>query len=350
MKRIVAMLPLLAILSGCAHTSQYRNTAPLPESIASLEETRLGGVKQWVLLRGKDTSKPVMLFIHGGPGGAEMSAVRRYFAPLEDDFVVVTYDQRGAGKSYSDRIPRESMTQEQFVADAHELVLKLRERFNTPKVYLVANSWGTITGTLLAQRYPELVHAYVGVSQWTDGIARERASYHLVLDWAKRTENKDAIRELEEIGPPPFTGPKAMDKVGTQKSWLLRSGGILYGRDNMGLMLDALLWSGEYSLLEKWNFMKGLMFSMETVWPEAMQVDLTRSVPELKMPVFFVSGRHDWNIPLSHVESYFQALHAPRKELVVFENSAHVPHYEEADKFVQFMREKVLAASPARMD
>lgn len=342
-RRLATPVLLLAMVTGCAHTSAYRGGfgRELPESIASLEEMSLGGAKQWVLMRGRNTSNPVMLYLHGGPGGAEMSMVRRYFEPLESDFTVVTYDMRGAGKSYSDSLPRESLNLDQYVADAHDLVLKLRERFNTPKIYLVANSWGTIPGALLAQRYPELFHAYVGVSQWTDGVERERASYHAVLDWARRSGNKDAIRELEEIGPPPFAGPKAMDKVGIQKNWLLKSGGVLHGKSDMGLMLDALIWSSEYSLFEKLNFMKGLMASMEAVWPQSMQVDLTKQVPALQLPVYFVSGRHDTNIPLSHVERYFQVLKAPRKELIVFENSAHVPQYEEPDRFVQLMRERV---------
>lgn len=345
-KRLATLLPLIALLGGGAHTSPYRDVPSPPQSVAALEPVTLGGVEQWVLMRGKETSKPVVLFMHGGPGGAEMSAVRRYFEPLENDAVIVTYDMRGAGKSYSDRIPKETMTQERIVEDAHELVLHLRQRFKAPKLYLVANSWGTVPGTLLVQRYPELFHRYVGVSQWTDGARRERASYDLVLDWAKRTGNKDAVKELEEIGPPPFSGPTAMDKVGKQKSWLLKAGGVIHGQNNLGLMVNSLIWSGEYSLAEKWNFMKGLMFSMENLWPEAMATDLTQQVPELKVPVHFVSGRHDWNIPLSHVERYYQALKAPSKELVVFEHSAHVPHYEESERFVRFMREHVLATEP----
>lgn len=342
-ERLVTLIPLLVSLAGCAHTSSYRlGIGPdLPDSIAALEETSLGGAKHWVLLRGKKTTQPVMLYLHGGPGGAEISMVRRYFAPLEDDFTIVTYDMRGAGKSYSKALPRETLNIEQYVADAQELVLKLRQRFHTPKIYLVANSWGTIPATILAQRHPELFHAYVGVSQWTDGVERERASYFLVLDWAKRTGNKDALRDLEEIGPPPFTGPKAMDKVGIQKSWLLKSGGVVHGKSDMGLFLDALLWSSEYTLFEKLRFMNGMMSSMEAVWPQSMPVDLTRQVPELNLPVFFVSGRHDANIPLSHVERYFQTLKAPRKELIVFENSAHCPQYEEPTRFVKVMRERV---------
>ncbi len=347
LKRSLAILAMMAMLSGCAHTTSYGGMfggAPAG-SITALEEMTLGGVKQWVLMRGKKASNPVVLFIHGGPGHAEMPMIRKHFEPLEDDFVVVTYDQRGAGKSYSPRIPKESMTHDQMVADAHELVLKLRQRFGVEKVHLVAHSWGTITGTLLAQRYPELFHDYVGVAQWTDGEVRERTSYNLILDWAKRTRNKDAIRQLDEIGPPPFSGPKAEDKLVAQKEWLVKSGGFLYGQDNMNSLFMTVLWSGEYSLSNKLNLLNGIMFSTGAMWADSMKVDLTRKVPELKVPVYFVAGRHDYNTPLPLIEGYYHNLKAPSKQLVIFEKSAHSPYFEEPEAFIRFMRETVKAGS-----
>ena len=350
LKRPIAALAMMALLSGCAHTSSYGGLfggAPT-ESITALEAMTLGGVKQWVLMRGKKTSNPVVLFIHGGPGHAEMPMIRKHLQPLEEDFVVVTYDQRGAGKSYSSQIPKESMTHEQLLEDAHELVLKLRQRFGVEKVHLVAHSWGTITGTLLAQRYPELFHDYVGVAQWTDGVVRERTSYDLILDWAKHTLNTNAVRELEEIGPPPFSGPKAEDKLVTQKNWLVKSGGFLYGQDNMNAFFLTVLGSGEYSLSNKLNLLNGIMFSTGAMWSTSMTIDLTQRVPELKVPVYFVAGRHDFNTPLSLIERYHHALKAPKKQLVVFEKSAHSPYFEEPDAFIRFMRDTVKAGSDSR--
>jgi pimeloyl-ACP methyl ester carboxylesterase len=135
-------------------------------AIAVMEKIRLGGVEQWVAIRGHDTDNPLLLWVHGGPGGAMDTAVLRRYAPaLEEHYTVVTWNQRGAVKSYSPDLPAESMTISQFLSDLHELVTMLTRRFQQRKVYLAAHSVGTIFGLLFAQRHPELVHAYIGVNQ-----------------------------------------------------------------------------------------------------------------------------------------------------------------------------------------
>jgi pimeloyl-ACP methyl ester carboxylesterase len=134
-----------------------------PAGIASLEKVRLGGVDQWIQIRGEDRAKPILLFLHSGPGFPEMPFAH-VNAALEKDFVVVQWDQRGAGKSYAPSIPESSMTIEQFVSDAHELVALLLERFGRSKLILIAHSWGSIIGALTVAKYPEQFEAYVGIS------------------------------------------------------------------------------------------------------------------------------------------------------------------------------------------
>ncbi|MBO9539010.1 alpha/beta hydrolase [bacterium] len=321
----------------------HQSTAPAPGSanpqdsgpIASLETVTLGDQPQWILIRGQRRTNPVLLFIHGGPGATEMTAIREYLGRLEEDFVVVSWDQRGQGKSFAPGLAPETMTHAQILSDAHELILQLNQRFGSRQVVIVAHSWGTITGTMLAQRYPELVAAYVGVSQWTDGIERERASYALILDWAKKAGKRRAVRELEALGAPPYA---SLQEVGKQKSWLVKSGGMLFGQRGMSLFFGPLLRSKEYGLFDKLNFMRGFMVAMERLWPEAMEIDLTQRVPHLAVPVYFVSGRHDFNMPLPLVEAYFQQLQAPYKEHVVFEQSAHAACFEEPERFVSLMQ------------
>lgn len=339
------LVSLTLFLTACAYTAKYGGPFDREEQdgVATLEALNIGNSKQWVLIRGRSRHNPVFLLIHGGPGGAEMSAVRHYLGALEDDFVVVTYDMRGAGKSQSELASGKDLSLSVLVSDAEEIIRRVRSRFGDRPIYLAANSWGTIVGTLVAQKHPDWLAAYIGIAQWTDGVDRERASYRLVLDWARRTGNADAVRDLERIGPPPFSGPGALENVGVQKSWLLKCGGMIRGSDNIGLLLTPLFLASEYTIAEKLRFMDGFAASMERLWPESMNVNLLERVPELAVPVYFVAGRHDWNIPLTEVQKYFDLLRAPRKQLVVFENSAHVPHYEEAGQFVRFMRETVLA-------
>lgn len=339
MRRLATALALILSLVGCASTPQYRypHGTPVESSIASLEQVTLGGQKQWILIRGKKASNPVLLFLHGGPGAPETSLFRHYLGALEENFVVVNWDQLGGGKSFSDQIPPERLTIANMVSDGHELVSKLRQRFGKQKILLVGHSWGTVIGTTLAQRHPELFHGYVGVAQWTNSVEREALSYQCVLGWAKQAGRQDAVRDLERIGPAPYSGEGEVKKTEILKTWLQKSGGLTYGQDNMNLFLIPLFLSGEYTLFEKANFMKGLMFSMEHLWPEAMTVDLPRTAPALDLPVLFVSGRHDFNTPLAQIERYFTQLEAPEKEHAIFESSAHSPCYEEPERFVTLM-------------
>lgn len=339
-RRLATALALLMGLTGCASTAPIRNShgTPVETSIASLESVTLGGQKQWILIRGQNASNPVLLFLHGGPGAPETSLVKHYLGALEEDFVVVSWDQLGGGKSYSERIPPERLTIDHMVSDGHELVSKLRQRFGKQKILLVGHSWGTVIGTRMAQEHPERFHGYVGVAQWTHSEEREALSYQRVLGWAKESGREDAVRDLERIGSPPYTGADEVKKIEVLKTWLQKSGGLTYGQDNMNLFLVPLLLSNEYTLAEKANFMNGLMFSMEHLWAEAMTVDLPRTAPKLDLPLLFVSGRHDFNTPLSQIERYFAQLTAPQKEHVIFEKSAHSPCYEEPERFVSLAR------------
>lgn len=158
----VVVLILLRLYAQHKVAREIRVTAP--RGIHSIEKVKLGGLDQWIQIRGEDRSKPILLFLHGGPGFPQMP-FSHLNAELEKEFVVVQWDQRGAGKPYSWSIPDKSMQVDQFVSDAHDLVQLLLQRFRAPKCYLVAHSWGSMFGVLTVARYPELFYAYVGIAR-----------------------------------------------------------------------------------------------------------------------------------------------------------------------------------------
>src|SRR3989339_947877 len=125
----------------------------IPGSISSIEKVTLGGVEQYIIVRGEDSSKPVMLFLHGGPGSPEFAFINKTNPDLENDFVMVYWEQRGAGKSYSKEIPVESMNLDQFISDTKELSEYLAKRFNQEKIYIMGHSWGSFLGILTAFHY-----------------------------------------------------------------------------------------------------------------------------------------------------------------------------------------------------
>lgn len=344
--RIVLLSTVVVVASACSHTPKIvdANGMVSEKGIAKMEKVNIGGVEQWIIMRGVNVENPVLLFIHGGPGMPSAPMVLKYNGDLESDFVVVTWDQRGAGKSYSKEIPPESMTVEQFISDAHELVQYLKEKFEADKIFIVGHSWGSIIGMNLIYRYPEDFYAYVSIGQVVNGSLNERLSYEFALRTAEKNNNRKALKELRKIGPP-INGlyKNIYDDLLIQRKWLLKLGGASYGKRSYFDTYIDYLFSKEYTIFESLNVKKGLEFSATLMWEDVVKIDLFTEIDEIEVPVYFMIGRHDWNTPFEITEEYFDILIAPKKEFIWFENSAHSPCYEEPGRFNRLMVEKVKA-------
>lgn len=347
----VLLLGVLAALLIPAYTKPIldRRGNPVPGSIASLEQITLGGVQQWILIRGVNTANPILLFLHGGPGTSEMGLVRNYNSALEKHFTVVLWDQRGAGKSYAALHPQSEMTIEQFIADTHELSSLLCERFQRQKIFLAGHSWGSALGVLTVQRYPELFIAYAGIGQVVHLEEGERISYDWTLKQAAKANDGRSIRRLREMGPPPYTG-NWQSKTIAQRALLGRYGGEVYGNPRGGffIILRSLLKTTEFTWADRVNFFRGIFASMRAIWRQLLPIDLREVAPELQVPVFFLEGRHDYEAPSVLAEQYYQVLKAPEKKIVWFENSAHFLNVEEASKFNEFLIEQFLPLAADR--
>ncbi|MEH2381494.1 MAG: hypothetical protein V7K27_21825 [Nostoc sp.] len=90
------------------------NGKPIPNSIAVLEKVNLGGAEEWITIRGKDSHNPGLLFLAGGPGGSQLVTERSALAGLDDHFVVVNWEQPGAGKSF-DAVDRSKLTLDRYI-------------------------------------------------------------------------------------------------------------------------------------------------------------------------------------------------------------------------------------------
>lgn len=308
----------------------------LPGSIAESDYLQLGGIDQWVMIRGESLANPVLVILHGGPGLSDTPFLRRYNAALERSFTIVYWDQRGAGRSFVPGIPRSSMTVEQFISDLDELIETVCARLGKKKVVLFGHSWGSVLGTLHAARFPEKVAAYVGSGQYGDWAAAEGASYAIALQEAERLGNRRALDGLRAIGPPPYSASSLLK----ERTWLQRLEGQLRPKA-LWEMGRIFLGAPEYSLLDLRKIVRGFKFSLESMWDEVSRLNLLTLVPALKMPVFFFLGRRDHWVPAETSVAYFDALTAPSKKLVWFEQSGHEPFVDEPEKFNAMMVELV---------
>lgn len=318
---------------------------PLSGSIASLEQIELNGSRQWATIRGKSTENPVLLFLAGGPGGSELPSTRLHLGALEDDFIVVNWDQPGAGKSYS-AVNIEQLTPERYINDALALVEHLRSRFDKQKVYLMGESWGTILGIWLARDRPDLFHAYVGSGQMVSTTENDVLGYQLALRYLENRGDTERLERLRRRGPPPYRSGNPLLHYADYLDVLNR---IMSERapgegEDHDILIDAIL-APEYGLLDKVNWVRGLVQVFNAVYPQLEDLDLRTQAAELQVPVYFFVGRHDVNAMIPLVEQYYDVLETPHKEIVWFEQSGHTPLYEEPKKWVQTMRTRLLEKS-----
>ena len=316
-------------------TAGRTSRIPGPHSIASLERVRIGGVDQYILIRGNDMSLPTLLFLHGGPGMPAMYLAHAFQRPLEKDFVVVQWDRRGAGKSYREDL-NGTLTTEQLVADTVELTNLLRARFHQDKIYLVAHSWGTYLGMIVVARHPELYHAYVGIGQLARSSPIPAIQDEYIRERARRAGDHNATKELEEKG-------------GSVREMLLfKFGGELHhAKSFLPLVLTGLA-APEYSLRDARNIPKGVSLYSQHFVNNSVSGELMDVIARVEIAVYFFTGRHDYTDPFTLTEQYFFRLQAPEKHMIWFEDSAHFPFYEEPAAFAQQMLEVLKATTPRK--
>ena len=179
----------------------------------------------------------------------------------------------------------------------------------------------------------------------------EAASYQWTLEQAREHDDRRAIDTLVKIGPPPYAGNWRKGLL-TQRRLLAKFGGEIHGSRTgaFGLVLRTLLFSREYTLTDRVNFFRGIFGSLDLLGPQLLEVDLFTGAPEFAIPVFLMEGRHDHEGPAEVAERYFHSIEAPSKELIWFEQSAHMPNCEERDLFNRVLLEKVLPLTSAEAE
>jgi pimeloyl-ACP methyl ester carboxylesterase len=309
------------------------STPPMrtPNGIAELQPVDLGGYPQWLLIRGQDVSRPLLLFLHGGPGESNMWLAHYTMQELEQYFVCVNWDQRGTGRSFRPGPPPETMTIDQFVQDTIALIELLCARFGQQKVLLLGHSWGSVLAMKVAAARPDLLYAVIGMGQVVDMKRGEDLSYRYVLEYAHAENNRKAIRSLEQLGG---SDTYRKDSTFVQRRWLVHYGGVVHMLDT-GAIVSILLNTPEISIADCIRGLKrrDMKFSCRLMGDEIMGVNLLQEIPAISVPAVFFTGRYDYTTPFVLVEQFYASLHAPSKKLIWFERSAHTPHMEEPDKF-----------------
>jgi pimeloyl-ACP methyl ester carboxylesterase len=325
--RLALLVLIAAVAGGLIWKTMPAGTAPVagPDPIAELIPAEIGGTTQWLLIRGADRANPILLWLHGGPGAAQMP-IHGLTGDLERIFVVVHWDQRGAGKSNPPDFDPATMTLERFLMDAREVTALMRERLGEQPVIVLGHSWGTMLGARLVARLPEDYAGYIGIGQQVDTL-RGAA---LTLDWLREVAPSD----LADMDPQAFRDHNLYVRLMQQVE--THGGGM-----NVSLlsMLPHALPAPEYRLADYRRWLDGANRGSGPMWAEYLARDLIAEVPRMPVPMLLISGAQDWNTPVPLVQEWFAAVEAPLgKRMEVFGGSSHAPFLTETDRFVETVR------------
>jgi pimeloyl-ACP methyl ester carboxylesterase len=318
------------------------------EGIDSVEQVRIGGIYQTILIQSIARNLPVLLFLHGGPSmplpgvssqGKDYT-VATNTKELVKHFTLVFWDQRGTGKSYHKNIPQETMNFEQFVQDANEMTDFLLKRFNQQKIYLAAHSYGTLIGMYLIHQYPQKFHSYTGISQIISWTENDKLSLEWIKNEAAARNDNKALKELNAAGEPPFL--EGQKQWGVLRKWQMKYNSMIYTDENIkhpGLVKISLnmLLSKSYRLRDmKHTFYDGfkLVYSDEFI-KKIPLINVAKDIQSIGIPVTFIHGKHDVHVHGKLLEDYVGSLKADHgKRIVWCDKSAHLFHPDDT-KYIE---------------
>lgn len=321
MKAILKLIFLLAFIS-CSSARSF-SLEMNKNGIDTTEIVNIGGVKQYISIKGKETSNPLLLYLHGGPGQSVMDKAEQITSRLQEKFIVVHWDQRGAGKTAELNKSSNELTIQLMQNDTEEIIQYLLKKFNRKKLYLVGHSWGSVLGFHIAQKSPNLLYAYVAISPPVNSLKSNRIALNLLKEHFKKGNNQKALKELSTVKIP----NENLEQKIILYRWQTEFNGEKVTDEQVEQAMPFFIeWENNWGALSK----------------QVDKINLSMKVPSLRCPIYFFVGKKDYQTNFSVTEHYFNVLKAPKKKLFWFMKSAHnVPHTE-PDLMQKIIIEKIL--------
>jgi pimeloyl-ACP methyl ester carboxylesterase len=301
----------------------------------------INGHDQWLRVRGENAANPIILYLHGGPGGSQVPSYRYFQLDWEQSYTMVHWEQRGAGKSYNSRMKAETLTVPQLVADALSVLEYLSDRFGRRDIVLLGHSWGTFLGMHVLQTRPSGISSYVGVGQIANQVRSEQRMYEFALTRAKAEMHEDNASALRELKGYPLKNNSHRD-VAFVRQMARRYGFLGSNSTDVARTYNRLMETPEYGLIEIYRFLKGTLVSSATLGRQMFtnsQIQPSELRLEFEIPIFFLSGQRDHFTPVDLADELLDSIKAPAKKHVIFENCGHYPNEDEPEHFIQTVRE-----------
>jgi pimeloyl-ACP methyl ester carboxylesterase len=297
----------------------------------------IGGIDQWIQFGENRPNHPVLLYLHGGPGGTSVPAAAAW-NPWEEHFTVVHWDQRGAGRTFArnGEAGCGPLTVDRMIRDGIEVAEFLIANLSKPKVLIVGHSWGSALAVHMLKRRTALFSAYVGTGQLVNMRQNEEYNYRRQLEQAERLGNQEAVDVLRGLGPPPFADHSS---IKTLREWA----DFLAEGDGDPVQPRPSPMPPDFSRDEVPMMLKGAEFSRRELYEELKGIDLPALGLTFDVPMFFFEGTCDQQTPMELAEGYFDDIVAPHKEFVRFEGCH---HFVVMNRPADFLRELVQRVLP----
>jgi pimeloyl-ACP methyl ester carboxylesterase len=342
----IVFVASLALLYRAYRQNENAQAFAIPshEGINEAMFIHVGGIEQWITIRGQDRRNPVILLLHGGPGLAT-SMLGEWFVPWEKQFTIVQWDQRGSGKTFG-RYGRSTpnMTMSRIVSDGLEVANFLRHRLHKNKIIILGHSWGSMLGISMATARPEFFSAYVGMGQVV-GLESETAAYNMALASAQRAGDRKDEAALRAIGPPPY---RSVDQMVAARN-LQGVFAPAAERKFLARSVPTALFAPGYTLGDIYANAAGGLYSLAPLYQNMMNFDARKLEATFPMPVIFIQGSVDTATPTPVVRSYFDTLTAPNKQFILLAGDGHLALLTDTNRVLDelVLHVRPLADSPS---
>jgi pimeloyl-ACP methyl ester carboxylesterase len=345
---LAGILLLISIAVGGAlgyrAHQQHRNAEALaihtPNGIDEGRYVLIGGLRQWVQIRGESRDNPVLLFVHGGPALSMIPFTYRSMRPWEKYFTIVSWDQRGAGRTYilNGGADETATGMDQIVADGIQVAQITRGRLHKQRIIVLGESFGSAVALEMVRRQPELFFAFVGTGQIIDMPRGERMAYDTLLRQVRAAHDEKSSARLAALGPPPYA----------DRSQLLQEQRIEadYPTEPQGPMGRDFIYAPGYSLRESFGLLFGATQHRARLVAEAMNYKAASRGMRFEVPVFFFQGAQDSAAPVQLVAEYMNAIAAPRKALVEIAGGGHNAFILLSQEFLGALNSRVRPLAP----
>lgn len=292
----------------------------------------------------ENVNKPVILFLHGGPGSPEYVFFQSQIKSLYlDHFYTVCYmEQRGSGMLFENN---KNLTVEILVSDIKKFSVYLCQKFKQEKIILMGHSWGTWLGLQATIEFPELFSCYIGISQLINVKASEKESYHYFVKALEDVGDQKMLQELSrfDVNVAQFPQQKYLKNTKTKILRKLHVGLTRIPLPNDMLVKNLFHFKG-YTVSEKIKLLRGMVRSGKIFMEELRNLNIGTSELKIEIPVLIIHGKFDYQVSINISQNLFSKIEAPLKQYIVFNESAHFPHYEETELFTQKINEFIIKA------